>query len=163
MHEQTPRNLPWLDRLTMHIPGYGGYQERANRRAADRALRDAIAQRLGTARTHIEAAIRACIDRQALTQINALERAGRHLDRIADRLRSAGSGTDHFYQADHIDPAKTDTLHSLDLALFERADVLAQRFELPDDDHDRLANFEAGLNDFEQKLDQRAMLLQGIR
>jgi hypothetical protein len=194
MHEQTPRNLPWLDRLAVHIPGYGGYLERGNRRAADRALRDAIAHRLGTARANLEKAVRACLERDALgilpeiqgleqegtvalgeiaaqekerhqllTEVSALERIRSHLDRVINRLGSAGSGADAFYSAGNLDLAKADSLHAFDLDLFERADALVRRFDAPDLNHDFLAELEADLTQFEEKLDERAMLLQGIR
>lgn len=193
MHEQRPRNLPWLDRLAVHIPGYGGYLDRGNRRAADRALRDAIAKRLSEARARLEEAIRRCIERdklgivpemegleregapplkelnaqarerhQLLTEVSALERVERHLDRVAERVRSTGSGTDDFYTA-HIEVQKADSLHAFDLELFERAEGLVRRFDAPDTDHDFLASVEAELREFEKKLDERALLLQGIR
>jgi hypothetical protein len=163
MHEHHHRNLPWLDRLTIAIPGYGGYQERANRRAADRALRDAIAARLGGVRVGLERLIHACVDRGALTEVNALERVEGHLDRLIQRVRSAGLGTDAFYGAQTLDSAKADTLHALDLALYERALDLARQLVLPDTSHDFLAHVEANLSAFEQKLGERASLLQGIQ
>jgi hypothetical protein len=162
MHEQTPKNLPWLDRLAAYVPGYGGYLTRANRRAADRALRDAIAGRLATFRSTLEEAIRQCVDKGALTEINALERLRTRLDHVADRLRSAGSGTDSFYSAGDLDSAKAESLHGKDMALFERADALARHFDRPDFDHDRLASLRADLDEFEHKLDERALSLQGI-
>src|SRR4051794_5902984 len=102
MHENTPPNLPWLDRLAMSIPGYGGYLQRAQRRSADPALRDAIAPTPWAAHRQIELATRQCVDRNALSEIGALERVGRHLDRVMDRVRSAGSGDDSFYRADEL-------------------------------------------------------------
>jgi hypothetical protein len=163
MPEHHHRNLPWLDRLTIAIPGYGGYQDRANRRAADRALRGAIAERLGSVRVGLERLIHACVDRGALTEVNALERVERHLDRLIERVRTAGSGTDAFYGAGVLDPAKADTLHALDHALYGRALDLARRLVLPDTSHDFLAHVEEDLTAFEQRLDERALLLQGIQ
>jgi hypothetical protein len=40
---------------------------------------------------------------------------------------------------------------------------LVRRFDAPDLNHDFLAELEADLTQFEEKLDERAMLLQGIR
>jgi hypothetical protein len=163
MPEQTPRTLPWLERLALYIPGYGGYLDRGNRRSADKALRDAIAGKLGGLRKGIEGAIRACIDRGALSEINALERSRQQVDRIASRLQSAGSGTDDFYGAGALDAAKADPLHALDHQLYTRSEDLAAWFDRKDDSPDLLANLEAGLDEFEKKLDERALLLQGIR
>lgn len=159
--EQTPSDLPWLDRLAIRIPGYGGYTKRANRRSADQALRDAISRRLAGLRTNLESAIRACLDRGALSEIGALERVAAHLDRVAARVHAAGSGTDAFYGADDLESTKADPLHALDMALFEKADALASRFDQAG--ADLLAQTEANLREFEAKLDERALLLQGIR
>ncbi|HEV3122317.1 MAG TPA: hypothetical protein VGY53_10455 [Isosphaeraceae bacterium] len=194
MNEHTPRNLPWLEQLAIHIPGYGSYLDRGNRRAADRALRDTIAQRLGLARDKIQELIRSymsrdpsgpsgslkgmepletnlagmmdpaeAMHRQKLSEVGVLERIERHIDRAAQRLRAAGSGTDNFYSAPDLQASEADTLHAFDLALFERALAILDRFDAPDVNHDFLAELEADIYQFEKKLDERALLLQGIR
>jgi hypothetical protein len=167
MHGQTPRNLPWLEQLALHIPGYGGYLDRGNRRAADRVLRDAIARRLTDASKKIEHAIRGFTEdpqrRTLPSEVNSLERVRSHIERIAARLKSAGSGTDAFYSSSNLDAPKADNLHAIDLALFERAEAIVQRFDTPDPQHDFLPNLERDLNEFEQKLDERANLLLGIK
>jgi hypothetical protein len=163
MHEQQPQNLPWLDRLTTHIPGYGGYQVRGQRRAAERALRDAIAARLDRLKAHIDESIRQCVDRGALTEISALEGLQRHMGRLAERIRAAGSGTDHFYSTEELSADKANPIYAIDLALFEKADVVARVFDGADTTHDRLAHVKECLNDIGKTLDERAMLIQGIR
>lgn len=163
MHEHHPHNLPLLDRLTAHIPGYGGYQVRGHRRAAERALRDAVASRLDRLKTNIDGAIRSCIDRNALTEINALERIQRHLGRLAERTRAAGSGTDDFYTTEELSAQKANPIYAIDLDLFEQADEVSRVFEREDPEHNRLAHVEECLNTFERKLDERASLIQGIR
>lgn len=162
MERPHPSDLPWLDRLAIHIPGYGGYIDRGHRRSADQVLRDVVAQRLQSARSHIELAIRQCVDRGAVTHIEGLDRIARHLDRVADRVRSAGSGTDRFYAVGDLPPDKADPIHHADLRLFELADALSHQFNDPDPDHDRLAHFEKGLTELEHHLDQRAMMLQNV-
>jgi hypothetical protein len=162
-HEQTPKNLPWLDRLAVWVPGYGGYLDRANRRADDRMLREAVAHRLGVGRAKIEEAIRQCVTRGALTEIASLERLQKHLDRVIERIRSAGSGTDEFWQAGHFEVGKVDPLVTLDLGLFERADEFVAAFDAPDQDHDRLSKLEEILAELDRKLDERGLTLQKIR
>jgi hypothetical protein len=163
MHEQHPQNLPWLDRLTAHIPGYGGYQVRGQRRAAERALRDAIAARLDRLKAHIDESIRSCVDRGALTEINALERLQRHMGRLSERIRAAGSGTDDFYSKEELSADKANPIYAIDLVLFEKADAVALVFDGFDSSHDGLAHVEECLNDIEKSLDERASLIQGIR
>jgi hypothetical protein len=193
MHEQKPRNLPWLDLMAIRLPGYGGYLDRGNRRAADRALRDAIAKRLQEAQVLIDKAIRSCMDQDALgiqpeikgleqegvkalqeisapererhqllTEVRSLERVRQHLERVLNRVKAAGSGTDDFYRSDRLDAPKADALHAFDLELFDRSDAIVRRFHEADLKHDFLADVESDLTEFEQKLDDRTRLLQGI-
>jgi hypothetical protein len=157
MVQQSPRERSLLDRLIGLIPGYGGYIARADRRASDKLLRDAVADRLRVVHSSLDEAIRAAVDRGALDQITPLERSRQRLDRIADRIRAAGSGTDKFWQTP-LDDSKADTLHGYDLRLYERADNLAKLIGDPA----TLANLDAELDLLDQALDQRALLLQGL-
>src|SRR5207245_8124949 len=77
-----------------------------------------------------------------LTEVSALERVRTHIDRLATRVRSAGSGTDTFYTAGRLDAAKADTLHAFDMQLYERAKSMKDRFDAPDTDHNFLAHLE---------------------
>jgi hypothetical protein len=160
---ETTIDLPWLDRLAVSIPGYGGYRRRDARSAADQALREAVTRRLLTARGHLESAKRECQLREVTTECEVLDRIEQDLDRILDRLKSAFPIPHAFTQAADLDDKRANALHSADLALLERADLLSRRFDMPDLDHDRLAAFRAGLRDFETLLDQRALMLEGVR
>ena len=163
MHPQPHhRNLPWLDHLEVSLPGYAGYQKKGHRREADRLLRQAITHRLRTARAHLEQAKRDCDRREAQTEAEVLDRVERHLDRVLARLNWDTPGLELFTSASDLDAAEADALHALDKSLLERAELLAQRFELPDVNHDRLAEFVAGLYDLERKLDRRALMHQGM-
>jgi hypothetical protein len=162
-HQQTQKKLSLLDRLAAWVPGYGGYLDRGNRRADDRMLREAVGKRLGVGRAKIEEAIRQCVDRGALTEITGLERLLKHLDRVVERVRSAGSGNDSFWQAGHFEVGKLDPLVAIDLALFDRADGFIAAFDTPDADHNRLARLEGELAEFDSKLDERALTLQNIK
>jgi hypothetical protein len=155
-------NLPWLDHLEVSLPGYGGYQKQASRREADRTLRHAIVHRLRAARAHLEQAKHECVRREAQTEADTLERVERQLDRLLERLGRETPGLDMFTVASDLGPAEADSLHALDLSLLERADLLSHRFEMPDSDHNRLAEFVAGLYDLEKKFDRRALLQQGM-
>lgn len=157
--EQTPaheRSL--IDKIAAWIPGYGGYLGRADRRAADKLLRDAVAERLRAARGGIDVAIKDATDNARLDAIGKLERSRQKLDRLADRLRSAGSGNDSFWKGSGDDP-KADPLHAFDMQLYQRADTLAQNAS----GTNFAATLEAELDQLEQALDGRARLLQGLR
>lgn len=161
--EQKPRDASILDRLVAWIPGYGGYLDRANRRSADRALRDAVAGRLDKARQGVDAAIRDAVDRAALAEVGPLERAGRKLEALGQRLRAAGSGTDSFYESKEVDTAKSDTIVGVDFRLFQRADAIVADVEAVGRPEGWAKALESDLDEFARALDERAHVLQGIQ
>jgi hypothetical protein len=163
MNVPHPSHLAWLDRLTTRVPGYSGYQTRADRRSAAYALRDALDRRLTSLKTQIQQAIHSCLHREATTEIGALERIDLHIDRVCERVRGLGSKLDTFYDAPDLHAAKVDPIHAIDHDALEYADALAHQFEKPDISHDRLAEIEAGLNALERKLDERALLMRSVQ
>ncbi len=163
MNEKTPQNLPWLDRLNVHIPSYSGYERSAHRVAADAALREAVAQRLDLARSNIDEAIRVCNERNATSEVGSLQRIAEHFQHVAQRVRTASTVESDFTEAGDFGPAKADTLHALDHALLDRADNLIALTRQQGKGHDWLAKIEQELNGFEQKLDVRAMMHKHFR
>lgn len=155
MDQRPAHEASIIDKIAAWIPGYGGYLGRADRRAADKLLRDAVADRLRTARAGFDGAIQDAIDRGALDQIEKLERSRQRLDRLADRVRSAGSGNDSFWRGP-VDEPKANTLHAFDLALYERANRLADLARALGPTAD------AELDSLESDLDRRARWLQGL-
>ncbi len=158
MEQQPAHERSIIDKIAAWIPGYGGYLGRADRRAADKLLRDAVAERLRAVRSGIDSAIKDATDNANLLAIGKLERARQKLDRLADRIRAAGSGNDSFWKGSG-DDAKADPLHAFDLQLYQRADTLAQNASGPH----FAETLDAELDQLEQTLDARARLLQGLR
>ena len=159
MREQVPKPVPLIEKLAKFIPGYGGYLERGTRRSADQALREAIAGQLIGLKAAVEQLIRDRTKAGALDALDPLDRTVRRLEKLAQSLHAAGSGIDAFYGAGRMDDPKADTLHHLDLALFERVDELKTMAGVPEFD----GQIEKYLGDIEAKLAERGLLLQGIR
>jgi hypothetical protein len=163
MHEQNPRQVPLIERISRWVPGYGGYLERGSRRSDDQLLRDAIAARLAKVKPAIEAAIRDRIDRGALAELGPLEQSLRHVDRLADRLRHAGSGTDAFYSGQFARANWAESLHGSDMTLFEKVDALVAASTAPPSGAGLAEALKAPLDDLDRALDLRAEAIQGIR
>lgn len=156
-------NLPWLDRLTMQVPGYEGYHQQATRRAAAFALRDAVLRRLHAMHDALERAERLCRDREAVSEISSLERIDRHLHRIIDRVDGLGTRIEAFYAAPDLEASRVAPVHGADLTLLNKADRVLQHFEHPEPTHDLLADIETELVELEAILDGRALMLHGLQ
>lgn len=163
MTERQRSNLPWLDRLTMAVPGYGGYEARARRREAAFALRDAMLRRLNALRGLIEKAKQQCDRHEATSEIGALDRLEQNLDRLIARVQGLGTRYDTFYTAPDLDASKVNPIHGIDLALVNKAEEMLRHFEHPDMSHNLLAHVQSDLTTFEVMLDGRALMLQGVK
>jgi hypothetical protein len=161
-HPHHTRNLAWLDRLAVVVPGYGGYHRREDRLNAVFALRDAMTRRLEALKLDIRDAIQGCLDHEALSEIGALERIDLHIDRIFERVKHVAHGTEAFYAGPDIDHHRLEPLYELDHTIIETAEHLATHFRKPDRSHDRLAEIQNHLTQLEHQLDERVRLLQSL-
>jgi exonuclease VII small subunit len=155
-------SLPWLGRLTIHVAGYDESLKSGNRRAADRALRLAIIQRLEAMRSRLEEAIRQITQREATSHIGSLERAIAHLDRVVARIHSNDTRIEASYDEAKIGREKAGFLHAAHLAVFEQAEALVAHFDEPDIHHDRLPHLEADLRELENRLDEKATIYRRL-
>lgn len=163
MSDQNPRELTWLDRLRTTVPNYGGYDARGYRRSAAFALRDALSQRLSMVRTQIDRAIGSC-ERDGLhSESQALDRVGHHLDCIIERVGGLGTRLEDFYRGPDFEVEKLAPVYAIDHALLDLADALSTHFERPDAGHDLLATVVNDLKELENRLDERAILLRGLK
>jgi hypothetical protein len=161
MSHSKPHNLVWLDQLTMSVPGYGGYSTQGARQKTAFALRDAINRRLSALSRSLEQARVRCREREAVTEIGALERLEQHVSRVIARVQGLGTQYGQFYAAPDFERRRVDPIHKIDHALVAQAELLSQKFEHPDTTHDLLAGIEAELTELELMLDGRALMLQG--
>jgi hypothetical protein len=152
-----PKNLFWLDRLNMHVPGHAGYQQPGERERADRLFREALTRRLALARDNIARTVQQCLDRNAEREVGALLAIDAELKNLSSRVeRTAGPGA--FEQAEALGDAKAESLHALDHALLDEAEGLVRLSERHREGHDWLAELKASADAFARKLDARAML-----
>ncbi len=158
----SPSDLPWLDRMSVRIPSYAGYLDRAKRRETDALVRQAIADRLARLKLEIEMAIRNCQSHDNITtEANTLKRLENHVDRVYQRVHSTAASPVNFFETGDLSANAADQLHEFDLDLLLQSDHLLQRFERPSPDHNLLAHVESELNELEKKLDERVTLFTG--
>lgn len=126
LYEQVSNDQDIFRKIAGKIPGFSGYIERENRRAADKLLREAIAdkyeliwKRVGNLQKDLASAME-------LEHIDDLESAATKLRTFIDKVRTASYGNAGFFDAIKIKSPELTRLYEFDLALVERADAISQ-------------------------------------
>jgi hypothetical protein len=113
-----------LEKLLDIIPGWGGYQERQNRRKADQVLRQTLAEKLNNQRRNLDVAQKELINHGKIDLIDDVGSAVTQLQTFIDRVRVATYGYSGMFDAVRINQAELEQMYNFDLALFEYVDRL---------------------------------------
>lgn len=126
-------------RLASHIPGFSGYIERQNRRAADKLLRESVSERfeeLWKRTSNIQTDL---INEGMIELMDDIEQAAIQLRTFADKIRTATYGYAGFFDAVKIKEDELAQLYQYDLAFFDVAEQIDQALD----------NLEASMGDEE--------------
>jgi len=113
-----------LEKLLDIIPGWGGYQERQNRRKADQVLRQTLAERLAAQRRNLDVVQKELINHGKIDLVDDVGSAVTQLQTFIDRVRTASYGYSGMFDAVRINQAELEQMYGFDLALFEYVDRL---------------------------------------
>jgi hypothetical protein len=110
-----------IKKLAAHIPGFSGYIERENRRAADKLLRDTVARRfeeLYQRTSDIQADL---VNQGGIEFMDDMEKAARQLRTFTDKIRNATYGYSGFFDAVKINEEELAKIYAFDNAFFDLA------------------------------------------
>ena len=156
-HDHGPHHsLPWLERLSLRVPGYQGYRSSHERHTADVAVREAVALKLEEANQALDHAKRQCLDREAFTEAESLDRISVQIRHASDRVRHASAGIGHFNKSGEFRAAKADALHAIDHELLEMAEEFAKHCGGASSGKDWQPHVVKHLQEIERKLDARS-------
>ena len=113
-----------VERLVARIPGFGGYLNRADRRTADRMLRDYIAGEIAKRINRFTNIEKAILDDGGLMLMSKTKSAKIKLQTYQDRLKAAAPGYSGFFAAIKIDEEAMQRLYSFDEAQIRYVDQL---------------------------------------
>jgi len=113
-----------LEKLLDVIPGWGGYQERQNRRKADQVLRQTLAEKLADQRRKIDVAQQDLISHSRIDLVDDLGSAVTQLQTFIDRVRFASYGYSGLFDAAKVNEAELEQMYNFDAALFEYVERL---------------------------------------
>ncbi|MCG2785385.1 MAG: hypothetical protein L6461_09810 [Anaerolineae bacterium] len=113
-----------IKKLLSYIPGFSGYIERTNRRAADKLVRDTVAQRFEELYKRISRLQADIISAGGIELIDDLEKAALQIRIFADKVRNATYGYSGFFDAVKINEEELAKLYAFDSAFFDFADQI---------------------------------------
>ena len=157
-----------LERLISHIPGYHGYKEKENRRAADKLLRDLLFSELDEQRRRLAELQRQMLDSGGLLLIDDVDRAVTKVQKLADTVRTASYGYAGLFDAVKVKEDELDALYAFDenmlsaLADIKVAiDELAAAIETSGDMKAAIANVVAAAESANARWRERANVITG--
>jgi len=109
-----------FERLMRHIPGYRGYKEKEDRRAADKLLRDHLFNQLdGLRRRLIDLQGQLMDSSGGLLLMDDMERLLTKVQKLADSIRTATYGFGGLFDAVTVKEDRLDVLYAFDQGMLE--------------------------------------------
>jgi hypothetical protein len=124
-------------KLAGYIPGFGGYVERQNRRAADKLLRETVARRYEELYSRASALQADLVSAGMISQVDDMEKAVIKIRTFIDKIAMAAYGASGLFDAVKINEKELAQLYEFDSAFFDLADQTGRALD----------NVEASLGD----------------
>ena len=115
-----------LSKLAGKIPGFSGYVDRENRRAADKLLRESIAAKFDQVWTQVTNVQKDMASAGEMKYLDDLEGVATKIRTFIDKVTTASYGYAGFFDAVKINKEELVRLYEFDLALVDKADELSR-------------------------------------
>ena len=116
-------------KLLGKLPGFSGYFDREQRRAADKLLRESVAMRYEEQWRRISAVQRDLVSQGGLAYVDDMESAAIKLRQFIDRVRTASYGYAGFFDAVKINSEELETLYQYDLWMVSLGDEIGRAID----------------------------------
>ena len=116
-------------KLASYIPGFKGYIERQNRRAADKLLRETVADRFEEQWKRASNLQGDLVSAGKIELVDDMEKAAIQMRTFIDKIRTASYGYAGFFDAVKINEAELTQLYQFDTAFFEVAEGIGHALD----------------------------------
>ena len=116
-------------KLLSYIPGFSGYVERTNRRAADKLLRDQVALKYAELAARTSRLQKDIAEAGQIDFLDDIDSVGLKLRTFADRIKNASYGYSGFFDAVKINEKELEAIYQYDAAFFELADQVSHALD----------------------------------
>jgi hypothetical protein len=112
-------------KLLSYIPGFKGYVERSNRRAADKLLRDQVALKYSELVKRTSRLQKDIAEAGQLDFLDDVDAIGLKLRTFVDRIKNASYGYSGFFDAIKINEKELAQIYTFDTAFFQLANQIS--------------------------------------
>lgn len=118
-----------LTKLIAKIPGFKGYAERADRRYADKLLRESIADKFQLLWQRLSDIQRDMVMRGKIEVMDEIDIASSRIRQFIDRVRTAAYGYSGFFDTVKVNEPELEKLYQHDLSLLALADEVSNAID----------------------------------
>ena len=129
LFDQVTGDQDIFKKLASKIPGFDGYIERQNRRAADKLMRETIADHYEMLYKRISALQTDFVSQGEIMYVDDIERAAIKLRTFIDKVRRASYGYSGFFDAVKINEDELARVYKYDAAFFDLEDEVSQAID----------------------------------
>ncbi len=154
-----------LENLMAKIPGYRGYKEASDRRAADRIIREHVVCLLKEQMSRLVGIEKKIITGGGLSHASETRTAKTNFQTFIDRVNTAAPGYSGFYDAKKVGPDELDKIYSFDAALVSYVDKFRTQLDALDkaaQAKDGLAEAIAGLEALAQEANSAFTMRENV-
>jgi len=126
LFDKVTGQMDFVKKLASHIPGFSGYVERQNRRAADKLLRETVSDRFEELWKRTSNVQTDMVNAGMIALMDDMEQAAIQLRTFADKIRTATYGYAGFFDAVKVNETELTQLYQFDLAFFDVAEQIGR-------------------------------------
>jgi len=129
LFEKVTGDQDFFKKIAGKIPGFKGYLERSNRRAADKMLRENIADRFEELWQRVSSLQTDFISQGELLYVDDLEKGAIKLRTFIDRVRRAAYGYSGFFDASKVNEDELARVYEYDGAMLDLVDEVGHAID----------------------------------
>jgi hypothetical protein len=118
-----------IKKILSKVPGFSGYIERQNRRAADKVLRDFIASRFEELWKRISSIQRDLVSNNQIELVDDVEQASLKLRQFIDRIKNASYGYSSFFDSLKVNEQELASVYQYDLTLLNKLEEVGRAID----------------------------------
>jgi hypothetical protein len=129
LFDQVTADQDPFKKIASKIPGFKGYIERQNRRAADKVLRETIADHFEALWQRVSALQTDLVSQGEILYLDDLEKAALKLRTFIDKVRRASYGYSGFFDSVKINEEELARVYAYDTAMLDLEDEVSRAID----------------------------------